>query len=255
MNNQNGENLICSEISTQNDLANGPTNALRIDTERIIDAATKVNVVDYMRNRYRTYITSALRTEFEIHELEEQIIIGRQMLATKRKRNKLEIKEYITAAGNIYNRHLTKMLRLSHINAKNKRPPVLPITFSVQETSELYWTLVQFGSIDSVVAQVEHGLRENKSRLLENMKHAELEVLGLASKAIELIDAALEQWRPNAEAAVHGRCKVIQNMIAAEIMGVDQERSVTGEHNDECDEEAEEIYCLSDSSSEGTVRA
>lgn len=255
MSNQNCESPIRPEIPTPNGLADGPTNALKINAQQIIDAAAKVNVEDCKRNRYLTYINSALRVEFGIHELEEQIIIGRQMLATKGKRNKREIKEYITAATSIYNQHLTKMLKLSHINAKNKRPPVLPVVFSVQETSELYWTLVQFGSIDSVVAQVEHGLRDNKSRLIEKFRQAEPGALGLVSRGILLIDAALEQWRPNAEAAVHGRCKVIQNMIAAEMMGVDQENIVAEAQDDTNDEEAEEIYSLSDSASEGTVQA
>lgn len=234
---------------TETNLENRSTHAFTIDTLNIIDAAMRINIEDCLHVQHQSCVDGRLKTEFEIHKLEEQIIIGRRLLAIN-EGDTTEIEEYVSAANIVYTRHLNKMLELRHINARTNSPPVLPITFSVEETSELYWTLVQYGNIEPVVSQVEHGLKENMSRFLEKMSSAQPEEHGSISHMIESINMALEQWRPKAEAVVHGRCMAIQSMIAAEIMVLRREHGDLEVQDCERCIGDQEVYCLSDSSIE-----
>lgn len=239
MNNHDYRNSMYSQAATYNDLAYEPTDALTINTQRLFEAARSIDTRNHAPSQI--YTDSRLLIEFDVHKLEEQIIIGRQLLATK-EGDTAEIREYVTAASTTYTRHLNKMLELPHVNAKIKNFPVLPIAFSIQETSELYWTLVRFGSVESVVAQVECGLKENLSRLLEKMAHAQQGESNAILKAAKFVDAALRQWRPRAEAAVYERCITIQRMVSAEMQGVDRENDVVEVPDDGSSVDSEETY-------------
>lgn len=177
--------------------------------------AEQLDIDDIRRACREVRPSHHLRSEFKIRELEGGIILGRQMLATNHE-DKDAIAEYVGAAGKLYDDHITKMTKLTRINAKLQSPPTLPITFSAEETSELYWVLAQYGGLESVAAPIELGFKTNVSWLRYRLTRVPPEEQVVVAGMIDHLIEALGQWHDAARAAVHERCRVLDAMMAAE---------------------------------------
>lgn len=181
-----------------------------------MDAVARIGIIDVSEVPQRTNARPVPRKDYRIAELEEQIVIGRHMLFTNQG-DREEIENFLRAAAPIYRKYLFETLKLTHINAKIARPPILPIVFSAEETSELYWTRVQYGNLENILRRVEQGFRQIEARLFVRLSNCDLEEMVPVSRCIGNIKEALQQWRPRAEAAVNERCNDMQDQIRTEI--------------------------------------
>lgn len=212
-----------------NGLDLAPTDALTIDTEKVLSVCNNVRAaIESQRRLIPTNPQDRIPTaERKIHRLEAQIVICRHMLNTNQG-NKAENERFMSTAVAIYERHLESMLKFTQINLKVGKPPVIPISFTTEETSELYWSLVKFGSIDSIISQVERNLEDNKAILSELMRHAASEEQVQIRNIMEKVDLALREWRPKALEAVNNRSRAIKNMVSAEILKLNRPRPDQG---------------------------
>lgn len=200
-----------------------PTNPLVVNPTTSIERARRINVNGYKLARRRqlaamneTQIQAlrlkrqALKTELNYAEIEENILKCRHMLQVNEDEPEdlAQAKVYLDAAIPAYQKYMDKMTELKHINAKIKYPPQVPITFTEEETTELYWWLIKYDNIDHVADHAVSELRRNKARISVKLDTVEegSEEWTQIMHSIVVLGAAADQWRPAADAAIRKRC-------------------------------------------------